>query len=104
MKKSKFHETALTTYYVTDEGKLLSTQDGQEFRELATYNVRGYQRVRINRTIFKVHRLVAEAFIPNPHNLPIVIHIDGNHTNNRVENLKWSDKKTGGFQKKIERI
>ena len=38
---------------------------------------------------FRIHRLVAEAFIPNPNNKPHIDHIDTNRRNARVENLRW---------------
>lgn len=41
-----------------------------------------------------VHRLVAEAFIPNPEQLPEIDHIDNNPLNNCVENLQWVDRNT----------
>lgn len=56
-------------------------------------NGRGYLTTMIGRggntKSVKIHRLVAEAFIPNPYGLPEVNHIDGNKENNNVYNLEW---------------
>lgn len=53
----------------------------------------GYQSIRLNRDgkgeSQTVHRIVAEAFIPNPDNLPVVRHLNDVKTDNRVENLAW---------------
>jgi hypothetical protein len=39
---------------------------------------------------FLLHRLIARTFLDNPNNLPIVMHLDNDGFNNRVDNLKWS--------------
>lgn len=55
----------------------------------------GYLTVMLNnpRKTFKVHRLVAEAFIPNSNNYPIINHKDENKQNNVAINLEWCDVK-----------
>ena len=64
-------------------GKMRSTHDDQ----------RGYEQVNLytngKKHSCKVHRLVANAFIPNPDNLPQINHIDGNKWNNCADNLEW---------------
>lgn len=54
-------------------------------------NGHGYLHIALNGVKYKVHRLVAKAFIPNPDNLPIVNHKDEVKTNNISENLEWCD-------------
>lgn len=53
----------------------------------------GYQRIVLMKDAIKkrymCHRLVAETFIPNPDNKPFINHINGNRSDNRVENLEW---------------
>ena len=56
---------------------------------------RGYKVVPLTKdgktkTVF-VHRIVAEAFIENPNNLPMINHKDEDKTNNEVDNLEWCD-------------
>ena len=64
---------------------------GRKLRQ--NMHTRGYKTVSLTKNgktkkMF-VHRIVAEAFIPNPQNLPFVNHIDEDKTNNLVENLEW---------------
>lgn len=62
-----------------------------------SYTSKGYKRVHIHfngkRKEELVHRLVAEAFIPNPKNFYCINHKDETRTNNAVENLEWCDYK-----------
>ena len=78
-------------YLISDTGKIFSAKSE---KILKTYTNRlGYERIELNiNGVAKkhlVHRLVAEAFIPNPDNLPIINHKDENPRNNSVDNLEW---------------
>jgi hypothetical protein len=77
MKYSKIH--SLSGLRVHQDGFIV----GRNMTECGNYWV-----VRVNYRRWFVHNLVADCFIPNPDNLPIVNHIDGNGFNNRLSNLE----------------
>lgn len=49
----------------------------------------------------KIHRLVANAFIPNPDNLPEINHKDWNTSNNNVDNLEWCDRQYNNAHRSV---
>ena len=65
-------------------GKLLKPEKNENGYCVLTLSKDGEQHK------FKVHRLVATAFIPNPYNKPEVDHINHDRTDNSVENLRWA--------------
>ena len=58
------------------------------------YDKDGYYIIPLNKNgkkyMRRVHRLVAQAFIPNPENKPVIDHINCDIKDNRVENLRWA--------------
>ena len=80
-------------YEVSNFGNVRSLKFGKIRYLKPAKNQKGYYFVKLCKNgivkYFKVHRLVANAFIPNPKNLPQINHIDENKTNNKASNLEW---------------
>lgn len=82
-----FEKFTMDDYDVLPDGKILNKRWNRFVKPQP--NNKGYGRVQLCGKFYFVHRLVAEKYIPNPYNLPQVNHIDGDKTNNSVENLEW---------------
>jgi hypothetical protein len=85
-------------YQVSNLGRLKSFKENKNGRILSNINRQGgYLSVVLGyrglKKYTRIHRLVAETFIPNPDNKPEVNHIDGNKQNNCVSNLEWVTRK-----------
>lgn len=78
-------------YTIYSDGRVYSERTGKFLKP--EINKGGYLMVDLRRNgehnKRTVHRLVANAFIPNPNNYPVINHIDEDKTNNDISNLQW---------------
>lgn len=94
--KHKFHSTydktgfeevkEISGYYIHQDGRVFYNEG---LLTLFVITKSGFVSIRIKGKIYLLHRLLAIQFLANPNNLSIVEHIDGDKTNNSLENLRW---------------
>ena len=78
-------------YYIDENGNVYNSTTKKYLK--GSYGEHGYKYYRLSKDgkkkMFYAHRLVAEYYLENSNNLPVVNHIDGNKLNNHFSNLEW---------------
>lgn len=77
-----------SNYYISEEGKVFNQKTGKYLQGSLDKN--GYLRFRLEGKNVSIHRMVLETFDPRPNMALLEVnHIDGDKTNNKLENLEW---------------
>ena len=88
--KQIFINNQATNFYITEKGEVFNQKTKHWLKGSISGGYHIFSLRFKNKKYDKLaHRLVAEAFLENPNNLPMVNHIDGNKLNNNVSNLEW---------------
>ena len=88
--KKKLH------YIITPNGDIYNTETEMQLKTIIDTGTIEYPRINLqindgsSYTTQLIHRLIGKAYIPNPNNLPVINHIDGDKNNNEIKNLEWT--------------
>lgn len=81
-------------YMASNMGRVKSFRKYSEGKIIKpSINSEGYLHIGLYGKTHRLHRIIAKTFIPNPENKPEIDHINGDRTDNRVENLRWVTRK-----------